>query len=109
MGLLNELFGTKNNYCVPINDYQKTIDKLFKSLNAPSLNAVYEKIQVFCDKCGVQFSRTALDMLYLMGPGGIFSGGNTIVMGGTKEGGDLRSGECPHCGHSHFKIVLANK
>lgn len=104
--LLKALFGSKKAYCVPIGDYPNTFIKLSKSIKAPDLAAAYRKMRVSCYSCGFRFNRKALDTLFLMAPGAVFSGEGNIALGGKDRGNDLRAGKCPECGHSYIKIVV---
>ena len=85
--------------------YRKFFIDLGLSLGTTDPDIVHARHKAYCAKCNLQFTREALDMLCALGPGGMFSGARTVVMGATNEGNDLRAGKCPRCGHTKFSII----
>lgn len=91
---------------IPINEYYGFFKQLAKEIGTTDPDVVYTKIRVYCEGCGVQYKQEALEMLFALGTGGMFGGASTVVIGGTNEGNDFRSGKCPKCGHTRMKILV---
>ena len=113
MGIFSNLFGGKKeankvdkSYTIPTSGFRNLFKDLAKSLDTTNPDVVYSKLEVFCGKCNAKFTQEVLEMLCTLGPGGMFSGARTVVLGATDEGNLLRSGKCPSCGHTKMKIIV---
>ena len=112
MGILGNIFkeGIKekdsNFESISISEYRDFFKSLANKFGTTNPDLVYTKIKVYCEKCNVQYDQEALEMLFAVGPGGLFGGARTVVIGETKRGNDLRSGRCPKCGHTRMNIAI---
>lgn len=89
---------------MPMSGYHQYLVGLARELNTADMDTIYDHHEVFCARCGVQFTREALAHLDLFGPGGDMFG-TVMVVGATREGNDLRSGRCPKCGSMEMRVV----
>ena len=93
-----------NTIIISMSDYSDFFNSLAKSLNTADSKIILSKHKALCANCKVQFTEEALLHLNLFGPNSNIPSMN--VIGATQQGNDIRSGNCPFCGHTKMKIIL---
>jgi hypothetical protein len=82
-----------------LRDYEDFLDALALQTRQSNI-VVADHLQASCARCGAQYTREALDYLYIMGPTSSFRRrmGNAVLSSGDPGPAALRSGKCPACG-----------
>jgi len=94
-----------NIQILPINEFHNFFLNLAKKLNTTDPDIIFSKIDAFCERCNIQYTKEALSVLNISK---MFEGTQTFVMGATQEGNDLRADKCPKCGHTKMSILINN-
>ncbi len=94
-----------NLQIISINEFHNFFLNLAKKLGITDPDIIFSKIGVCCERCNVQYTKDALEVLNISK---MFGGARTVIMGATQEGNDLRSGKCPKCSHTKMSILIHN-
>jgi len=99
------------DYTIRISSFETFFDRMARSDTAPKVPKVFARSQAYCAGCGGQFTREALQNLYMCGNRSFLRkqiGGRLTISGATNEGEVWRAGRCPNCGHSKMRIVVGD-